>query len=59
MAVKALDLTARLDSARSVRYIRDLMRVLKSHAVRDFAAEVTQRPGRPVARRMVVAEGRL
>jgi tetratricopeptide (TPR) repeat protein len=44
---KALDLTARLDYARSVRYIRDLTRMLKPHAavpaVRDFTDEVTQR----------------
>jgi hypothetical protein len=44
---KALDLTARLSSARSVRYIRDLTRMLKPHAavpaVRDFITEVSGR----------------
>ena len=44
---QALDLTARLTSARSVRYVRDLVRVLRSRAdvaaVRDFTAEVRER----------------
>ena len=45
---QALDLTARLNSARSVRYIRDLVRRLRPAqtdvpAVRDFAAEVRER----------------
>lgn len=47
---QALDLTARLTSARSVRYVRDLARQLRSRAdipaVRDFTAEVRERlPG--------------
>lgn len=45
---QALDLTARLNSARSVRYVRDLVRRLRPGqtevpAVRDFAAEVRER----------------
>jgi hypothetical protein len=44
---QALDLTVRLNSARSVRYIRDLTRRLKPRAdlaaVRDFTAEVGER----------------
>jgi hypothetical protein len=44
---KALDLTVRLNSARSVRYVRDLTRLLRPHAgvpaVRDFTEEVRQR----------------
>jgi hypothetical protein len=44
---QALDLTVRLSSARSVRYVRDLVRRLQPRAgvpaVRDFTAEVRQR----------------
>ena len=45
---QALDLTARLNSARSVRYVRDLVRRLRPRqtdvpAVRDFTAEVRER----------------
>ena len=44
---QALDLTVRLTSARSVRYVRDLVRVLRPRAdvpaVRDFTAEVRER----------------
>jgi hypothetical protein len=44
---QALDLTVRLTSARSVRYIRDLARRLRPRAdvpaVRDFTAEVRER----------------
>jgi hypothetical protein len=44
---QALDLTARLGSARSVRYVRDLVRRLRPHAdipaVRDFMAGVRDR----------------
>lgn len=44
---EALDLTARLNSARSVRYLRDLTRQLRLRAdipaVRDFTAEVRDR----------------
>ena len=44
---QALDLTVRLHSARSVRYVRDLARRLRPRAdlpaVRDFAAEVSER----------------
>jgi hypothetical protein len=44
---QALDLTARLTSARSVRYLRDLVRALRPQAdvpaVRDFTAEVRER----------------
>jgi hypothetical protein len=44
---KALDLTVRLSSARSVRYVRDLTRLLRPcaavPAVRDFMAEVSER----------------
>jgi hypothetical protein len=44
---KALDLTIRLNSARSVRYVRDLTRMLRPHAalpaVRDFTEEVSAR----------------
>ena len=44
---QALDLTVRLTSARSVRYVRDLVRVLRPQAdvpaVRDFTAEVRER----------------
>jgi hypothetical protein len=42
-----LDLTVRLTSARSVRYVRDLVRILRPRAdvpaVRDFTAEVRER----------------
>ena len=42
-----LDLTVRLTSARSVRYVRDLVRTLRPRAdvpaVRDFTAEVRER----------------
>jgi len=44
---QALDLTVRLTSARSVRYVRDLVRTLRPRAdvpaVRDFTAEVCER----------------
>jgi hypothetical protein len=44
---QALDLTVRLHSARSVRYVRDLARLLRRRAdvpaVRDFTAEVRER----------------
>jgi hypothetical protein len=44
---QAVDLTARLTSARSVRYVRDLVRRLRPQAdvpaVRDFMAEVHER----------------
>jgi hypothetical protein len=44
---QALDLTVRLTSARSVRYVRDLVRRLRPRAgvpaVRDFTAEVCER----------------
>jgi hypothetical protein len=44
---QALDLTVRLTSARSVRYVRDLVRTLRPRAdvpaVRDFTAEVRER----------------
>lgn len=44
---QAVDLTARLTSARSVRYVRDLVRRLRPQAdvpaVRDFMAEVRER----------------
>ena len=44
---QALDLTVRLTSARSVRYVRDVVRVLRQRAdvpaVRDFTAEVRER----------------
>jgi hypothetical protein len=44
---QALDLTVRLTSARSVRYVRDLVCVLRPRAdvaaVRDFTAEVRER----------------
>ena len=44
---QALDLTVRLTSARSVRYVRDLVRRLRPRAdvpaVRDFTAEVAER----------------
>jgi hypothetical protein len=44
---QALDLTVRLTSARSVRYVRDLVRVLRPQAdvpaVRDFTAEARER----------------
>ena len=44
---QALDLTVRLTSARSVRYVRDLARRLQPRAdvpaVRDFTAEVCER----------------
>jgi hypothetical protein len=44
---RALDLTVRLTSARSVRYVRDLVRVLRPRAgaaaVWDFTAEVRER----------------
>jgi hypothetical protein len=44
---QALDLTVRLTSARSVRYVRDLVRTLRPQAdvpaVRDFTAEVRER----------------
>jgi hypothetical protein len=44
---QALDLTVRLTSARSVRYVRDLVRALRPRAdvpaVRDFTAEVRER----------------
>ena len=44
---QALDLTLRLTSARSVRYVRDLVRTLRPRAdvpaVRDFTAEVRER----------------
>jgi len=44
---QALDLTVRLASARSVRYVRDLVRWLRPRAdipaVRDFTAEVRER----------------
>jgi len=44
---QALDLTVRLTSARSVRYLRDLIRLLRPRtgtpAVRDFTAEVRER----------------
>lgn len=44
---QALDLTVRLTSARSVRYVRDVVRLLRPRAeipaVRDFTAEVRER----------------
>ena len=44
---QALDLTVRLTSARSVRYVRDVVRILRPRAdlptVRDFTAEVCER----------------
>ena len=44
---QALDLTVRLTSARSVRYVGDLVRTLRPRAdvsaVRDFTAEVRER----------------
>ena len=44
---QALDLTVRLTSARSIRYLRDLVRQLRTNAgvpaVRDFTAEVRER----------------
>jgi hypothetical protein len=44
---QALDLTVRLNSARSIRYVRDLVRRLRHRAdfpaVRDFTAEVRER----------------
>jgi tetratricopeptide (TPR) repeat protein len=44
---QALDLTVRLTSARSVRYVRDLVRTIRPRAdvpaVRDFTAEVGER----------------
>jgi hypothetical protein len=44
---QALDLTVRLTSARSVRYVYDVMRRLRPRAdvpaVRDFTAEVRER----------------
>ena len=44
---QALDLTVRLASARSVRYVHDLVRILRPRAdvpaVRDFTAEVHER----------------
>jgi hypothetical protein len=44
---QALDLTVRLTSARSVRYLRNLIRLLRpcvdAPAVRDFTAEVRER----------------
>ena len=44
---QALDLTVRLTSARSIRYVRDLVRALSPQAdfpaVRDFTAEVRER----------------
>ena len=44
---QALDLTVRLTSARSVRYVRDVVRILRPRAdvpaVRDFTAEVRER----------------
>lgn len=44
---RALDLTTRLTSARSIRYVRDLVRRLGPRAevpaVRDFTAEVRER----------------
>jgi hypothetical protein len=44
---QALDLTVRLTSARSVRYVHDLARRLRTQAgvpaVRDFTAEVRER----------------
>jgi hypothetical protein len=44
---QALDLTVRLTSARSIRYVRDLVRALRPRgdvaAVRDFTAEVRER----------------
>jgi hypothetical protein len=44
---QALDLTARLTSARSVRYVRDLARMLRPQAslpvVRDFRDQVAAR----------------
>ena len=44
---QALDLTVRLTSARSVRYVRDLVGILRPRAdvlaVRDFTAEVRKR----------------
>jgi hypothetical protein len=44
---QALDLTVRLTSARSVRDVRDLVRVLRPRAdaaaVRDFTAEIRKR----------------
>lgn len=44
---QALDLTVRLSSARSVRYVRDLVRMLRPRAdvpaVRDFTAEARER----------------
>jgi hypothetical protein len=47
MGRQALDLTVRLTSARSVGYVRDLVRRLRPHAgvpaVRDFTAEVAER----------------
>lgn len=55
---EALDLTVRLTSARSVRYVRDLVRRLRPHAnipaVRDFMAEARERlpaAGKHAARR--------
>ena len=44
---QVLDLTVRLTSARSVRYLRDLIRLLRPRAdisaVRDFTVEVRER----------------
>ena len=44
---QALDLTVRLTSACSIRYVRDLVRILRPQAdvpaVRDFTAEVRER----------------
>ncbi len=44
---QALDLTVRLTSARSIRYVRDVVRILRLRAdvpaVRDFTAEVHER----------------
>jgi hypothetical protein len=44
---QALEVTVRLTSARSVRYLRDLIRLLRPRtdnpAVRDFTAEVRER----------------
>ena len=43
----ALDLTSRLSSARSVRYVRDVARLLRPQAavpaVREFRAEIADR----------------
>lgn len=47
VGLQALDLTVRLTSARSVRYVRDVVRRLRPRAdvpaVRDFTAEVRER----------------